>query len=234
MGCPRSSAARPTVDSFRPFPSPPSRFDVGTDIVMASVAEIKALMDAQRSDSVASVKEEFASMRAELAKELRAELRDFVQQDIAKNTRRVRCETQDVENLRRHGRGRRFPRGGIFVYRREARHLPRCSCRPVWGSPSSCRQRPAAHQFRIRRAPRSPSSSRTPLRSGCPTLVGRGARQVAGASPPGLDDHPPPFTTTSLCSSTTPSRAASVPRICEASTSRSLRAPGRLDGHKRT
>lgn len=52
---------------------------------MATVDEIKALMTEQKNDFVKSVKEEFASMKTELAKELCTELREFVQQEIAKH-----------------------------------------------------------------------------------------------------------------------------------------------------
>lgn len=46
---------------------------------MASLVEIKAFMDEHKTDFVTSVKEAFASRKIELAKELRAELRDFAQ-----------------------------------------------------------------------------------------------------------------------------------------------------------
>lgn len=55
-----------------PFRSPPPTSLLADPIGMASVAETKVVMDAHTTDLVTSVKEGLASMKAELAKELRA------------------------------------------------------------------------------------------------------------------------------------------------------------------
>lgn len=62
---------------------------------MATIAEIKALMDSQKADDVQVVKDEFAPMKAALATELRAELRELVQQEISKNIGEVEAHRME-------------------------------------------------------------------------------------------------------------------------------------------
>lgn len=83
-----------------PTPDATIATDADVDRNMASLADFKEPLDAQKTEFVSSVTEEFASMKAELAKELRQELHDSIQAEIATTTpasdgRRKQARTTD-------------------------------------------------------------------------------------------------------------------------------------------
>lgn len=53
---------------------------------LATIEEIRAAVKEQKDDFVASISSEFAAMKEESATELRAELKTFAQEEIAKNS----------------------------------------------------------------------------------------------------------------------------------------------------
>lgn len=112
---------------------------------MASLAEIKELLENQKKEDVEEVKADILAMTTSLAAELRSELRDFVQIEIAKSTaipgskRKQAKTTHDMDGDQRLLHAGR----GIIVgllYGRSQGLLPSLGACPC-ASLASCRQR---------------------------------------------------------------------------------------------